>query len=69
MSSVEIRDNIRKTKRQLCLIYLDKNASGSETVSVLTPMGAALSGLSEGGSIECLPLPRVSGMLGPAKGR
>jgi regulator of nucleoside diphosphate kinase len=49
---IEIKDNVRKTKRQLCLVYPDENVADSETVSVLTPMGAALIGLSEGDSIE-----------------
>jgi regulator of nucleoside diphosphate kinase len=43
-------------ERRLRLVYPDDAAAGSEHVSVLAPVGAALLGLSEGQSIDW-PLP------------
>ena len=49
---VEIRDNITKSKKRLRLVYPDENATDIEAVSVVTPTGAALIGLSEGDLID-----------------
>jgi len=49
---VEIRDNITSRKTRLRLIYPDEAISDTEALSVVTPMGAALIGLSEGDSID-----------------
>ena len=47
---VEIRDNITESKKRLRLVYPDEATSDAD-LSVVTPMGAALIGLSEGDSI------------------
>ncbi len=51
-SEVETHDDIRKTRARLRLVYPDEAALESDTVSVLTPLGVALIGLSEGASIQ-----------------
>lgn len=51
-SEVEIHDDIRKTGARVRLVYPDEAAPGSDSVSVLTPLGVALIGLSEGASIQ-----------------
>jgi regulator of nucleoside diphosphate kinase len=51
-SEVEIHDDIRKTCSQVRLAYPDEAALEPKAVSVLTPLGVALIGLSEGASIE-----------------
>ncbi len=51
-SEVEVRDDLRKTRTRLRLVYPDEAAMGPDTVSVLTPLGVALIGLSEGASIQ-----------------
>jgi regulator of nucleoside diphosphate kinase len=49
---VEVRDNIRKTTGHLRIVYPgDQDATGHK-ISVPTPAGAALIGLTEGASIE-----------------
>jgi len=50
-SIVEIRDDIAKTNRVLHLVYPEDVVADSD-VSVLTPLGAALVGLSRGDSID-----------------
>ena len=53
---IEIHDNIRQTKRRLKLVYPGEDAVTPDEVSVLTPLGVALIGLSAGDSIEwCTP--------------
>lgn len=49
---IEILDNIKKIKRRLHLVYPGEEAPGSDAVSILTPLGAALIGMPEGSSIE-----------------
>jgi regulator of nucleoside diphosphate kinase len=51
-SEVEIQDDVRKSWFRVRLVYPDETASGSETVSVLTPLGVALIGLAEGHSFH-----------------
>jgi regulator of nucleoside diphosphate kinase len=51
-SIVEVHDDIRKTRAQVRVVYPDEVALASDAVSVLTPLGVALIGLSEGASIE-----------------
>ncbi len=51
-SEVEIHDDIRKTRARVRLVYPDEVAMTSDAISVLTPLGVALIGLSEGASIE-----------------
>jgi regulator of nucleoside diphosphate kinase len=50
-SIVKIRDDITKTDRVLHLVYPEDVVADSD-VSVLTPLGAALVGLSRGDSID-----------------
>lgn len=50
-STVEIRDDTTKTNRVLHLVYPEEVVADSD-VSVLTPLGAALVGLSRGDSID-----------------
>jgi regulator of nucleoside diphosphate kinase len=49
---IEIRDNIRNTKSRLRLVYPREDTVTPDAVSVLTPLGVALIGLSAGDSIE-----------------
>jgi regulator of nucleoside diphosphate kinase len=51
-SEVEVHDDIRKTRARVRLVYPDEVALASDAVSVLTPLGVALIGLSEGASIQ-----------------
>src|SRR5688500_13569153 len=51
-SEVEVHDDIRNTRARLRLVYPNEVALGSDAVSVLTPLGVALIGLSEGASIQ-----------------
>jgi regulator of nucleoside diphosphate kinase len=51
-SEVEIRDNVTNTKRRLRLVYPEDATLDSNMVSVLTPLGAALVGLSVGDTID-----------------
>lgn len=51
-SDVELRDNVHKTVKRVHLVYPDEAAADANSVSVLTPLGAALIGLSEGDSIN-----------------
>jgi regulator of nucleoside diphosphate kinase len=51
-SEVDIHDKITNTKRRLRLVYPEEATADSNAVSVLTPLGAALIGLSVGDSID-----------------
>lgn len=51
-SRVEIRDNVVNRRRWVRLVYPEEAANDCEFVSILTPLGAALVGLSEGDSID-----------------
>jgi regulator of nucleoside diphosphate kinase len=51
-SEVEIHDNVTNTNRRLRLVYPENAALDSGMVSVLTPLGAALIGLSVGDQID-----------------
>lgn len=51
-SEVEYRDDISGQVRRVKLVYPEESAADSATVSVLTPVGAALIGLSVSQSIE-----------------
>jgi regulator of nucleoside diphosphate kinase len=51
-SEVEVRDNIKETTEHLRIVFPSDADSGGKTISVLTSVGAALFGLSEGASIE-----------------
>ena len=51
-SNVEFRDNVGKVVTRARLVYPDEAMAGTNSVSVLTPLGAALIGLSEGDSIS-----------------
>ena len=54
---VEVRDNIKKAIKHLRIVFPGEEDRGRHGVSVLTPIGAALVGLSEGASIEwCTPV-------------
>lgn len=55
-SDIEVRDNIRNTIDRLWIVYPGEEDAGGNSLSVLTPTGAALLGLSEGASIDwCTP--------------
>lgn len=49
---VEVRDNIENAVRQLRIVFPSGDAFAGSDVSVLTPLGASLLGLSEGASID-----------------
>jgi regulator of nucleoside diphosphate kinase len=49
---VEVRDNIGDTTEHLRIVFPGDEHGGERAVSVLTSVGAALFGLSEGASIE-----------------
>lgn len=51
-AEVEIHDNITNTNRRLRLVYPEDATLDPNMVSVLTPLGAALVGLSVGDSID-----------------
>ena len=51
-SEVEVHDDVRKTRVRVRLVYPDEVALAPDAVSVLTPLGVALIGLSEGASIQ-----------------
>jgi regulator of nucleoside diphosphate kinase len=51
-SEVEIHDDVRKTSSRVRLVYPNEAAPGPNAVSVLTGLGVALIGLSEGASIQ-----------------
>ncbi|MBX3514726.1 MAG: nucleoside diphosphate kinase regulator [Xanthobacteraceae bacterium] len=51
-SEIEYRDDISGQVRRVKLVYPEESAPDSATVSVLTPVGAALIGLSVSQSIE-----------------
>ncbi|QOZ55391.1 GreA/GreB family elongation factor [Bradyrhizobium sp. CCBAU 53338] len=51
-SNVDVRDNLTGTNSQIVLVFPDATSVKPNAVSVLTPLGAALVGLSEGASID-----------------
>jgi regulator of nucleoside diphosphate kinase len=51
-SEVEYRDNVTGQNRRVTLVYPGEEDLDTGRVSVLTPVGAALIGLSEGQSIQ-----------------
>jgi regulator of nucleoside diphosphate kinase len=51
-SQVDVRDNIAGTNRRIVVVLPDELSSQANEVSVLSPLGAALIGLSEGSSVE-----------------
>ena len=51
-SSVEFRDDVTGQVRRVVLVYPDKADVTAGRISVLTPVGAALIGLSENQSID-----------------
>jgi len=51
-SHVDVRDNLTGTSSQIVLVFPDEQYAQKNAVSVLTPLGAALVGLSEGASID-----------------
>ena len=50
-STVEFRDNVSGRTMLVTLVYPHESAGRNRAISVLTPVGAALLGLSEGQSI------------------
>jgi regulator of nucleoside diphosphate kinase len=55
-SEVEIRDNVTNTDKRLRLVYPEDAETDSNSISVLTLLGAMLIGLSVGDTIEwCTP--------------
>lgn len=50
-STVEFRDNLSGRTQIVTLVYPHESAGRERSISVLTPVGAALLGLSEGQSI------------------
>jgi regulator of nucleoside diphosphate kinase len=51
-SRVDVRDNVAGTTRRVVLVMPDETSVQPNTVSVLSPLGAALIGLSEGHSVN-----------------
>lgn len=51
-SNVDVRDNLTGTNSQVVLVFPDEKCVKPNAVSVLTPLGAAIVGLSEGASID-----------------
>jgi regulator of nucleoside diphosphate kinase len=51
-SAVEYQDNVTGEVRRITLVYPDEERPNTGRVSILTQVGAALIGLSEGQSIE-----------------
>lgn len=49
---VEVRDNIKGTAEHVRVVFPGEQAGCRQTVSILTPLGAALIGLCEGASME-----------------
>jgi len=51
-SHVDVRDNVAGTTRRIVLVMPDETSIQPNAVSVLSPLGAALIGLSEGHSVD-----------------
>ena len=51
-SRVDVHDNLTGTNSQIILVLPDEPCTKPNAVSVLTPLGAALIGLSEGASVD-----------------
>ena len=51
-SHVDVRDNVTGTTRQVVLVMPHETSMQPHAVSVLSPLGAALIGLSEGHSVD-----------------
>ncbi|WP_375304555.1 GreA/GreB family elongation factor [Bradyrhizobium sp. A11] len=51
-SHVDVRDNVTGTTRQVVLVMPHETSEQPNAVSVLSPLGAALIGLSEGHSVD-----------------
>ena len=51
-SCVDVRDNVAGANRRIVLALPDETSCEPNAVSVLSPLGAALIGLSEGASVE-----------------
>ena len=51
-SCVDVRDNVAGANRRVVLALPDETSCEPNAVSVLSPLGAALIGLSEGASVE-----------------
>lgn len=51
-SQVDVRDDVTGTTRQVVLVMPDEMSIQPNAISVLSPLGVALIGLSEGHSIE-----------------
>jgi regulator of nucleoside diphosphate kinase len=51
-SRVDVHDNLTGTNSEIVLVFPDEPRTEPNAVSVLTPLGAALIGLSEGASID-----------------
>jgi regulator of nucleoside diphosphate kinase len=51
-SCVDVRDNVAGANRRIVLVLPGETNSKPNAVSVLSPLGAALIGLSEGSSVE-----------------
>ncbi|MET4799752.1 GreA/GreB family elongation factor [Bradyrhizobium sp. LB11.1] len=51
-SHVDVRDNVTGTTRRVVLVMPDETPLQPNAVSVLSPLGAALIGLSEGHSVD-----------------
>lgn len=51
-SRVDVHDNLTGTDSQIVLVFPDEPCAKPNAVSVLTPLGAALIGLSEGASVD-----------------
>jgi regulator of nucleoside diphosphate kinase len=51
-SRVDVHDNLTGKNSQIVLVFPEDAYTQSDAVSVLTPLGAALIGLSEGASVD-----------------
>jgi len=51
-SHVDVHDNLTGANSQIVLVFPDEKCAKPNAVSVLTPLGAALVGLSEGASVD-----------------
>lgn len=60
-SEVEYHDSVTSEIRRITLVYPGQENADAGRVSVLTPVGAALIGLSEAQSIEWSEWPRPTG--------
>jgi regulator of nucleoside diphosphate kinase len=49
---VEVRGNVKGTNKCLRIVFPGEERGSEDAISILTPIGAALFGLSEGASIE-----------------